>query len=276
MARTHARILTTAWHDPAFTELTTGEQWTFFMLISQADISNCGVIAYRPKRWARLAGGLDTVTLEENLAQLEARGMVMIDEETDELWIRSFVKNDGILKHPNMIRSMRAAFGQVMSDAIRAAFLAAYPPPETTHRDAIETPSETHQDGIGMASGCHSSGLPDFDGDGVGDGVVVGEGLTATRTLRGDENDSSPEPPSSIDTKRLCSEYVAWYRSAHGAAPPPKYIGWLSKAIADANAGLCSDVEIRNAVHRIATAGKRPSTLLDVIGDYRRDKVGAA
>jgi hypothetical protein len=75
--------------------------------------------------------------------------------------------------------------------------------------------------------------------------------------------------------KAIVTEYVGWYRQAHNAPPPHGYPTRLAKQVIDAQASCTLD-EIRNAVYAIGSLGKRPSTLLDLVNDYRREKAGAA
>lgn len=121
MARTYARILTSIWRDKDFCALPARAQHTYMLVLSQPDMSACGVVFFRPKRWATLAPDTSQDDVEAALGVLEDRGYVVIDRETDELWVRSFIKYDGVLKHPNMRKAMRSAITHVMSDAIADA-----------------------------------------------------------------------------------------------------------------------------------------------------------
>lgn len=149
MARTHARILVSIWSDPHFVQLSASEQRLYLLLLSQPDLSLCGVLALRPKRWARLCPADSTESVTSDLKRLEAEGYVMVDRDVDEVWIRSFIKYDGILRVPNMRKGMWNAFEQVVSEDVRNAF-----------RNAV-----TEADSNG-----------DSTGSGVGVGVGVGAG----------------------------------------------------------------------------------------------------
>lgn len=123
MARTQARIHTTIWSDPEFIELPSGVQRVFVLAFSQANINTCGVVPYQPKRWAKLAPDTTPTSIRRAVAMLEDRSKVVVDEATEELWVRSFVKRDGILSSPNMTVAMSREFPSVLSPAIRAALL---------------------------------------------------------------------------------------------------------------------------------------------------------
>lgn len=145
MARTHARILVSIWSDEHFTRLDASVQRLFFLLLSQPDLSLCGALPLRPKRWARFCPDDTTESIMLDLKTLEAEDYLMVDEDVDEVWIRSFIKYDGLLKSPNMRKGMNNAFAQVVSEGIRNAFLEA-----VQEADSNETRTES---GVGVGVG---------------------------------------------------------------------------------------------------------------------------
>lgn len=122
MARDHARIHARVWTDPEFTALPRDAQWLYFAILSQPTLSFAGVTTFTIKRLARLAADTDPQTIQASLDILQEHRLVLVDDDTDELWVRSFVKNDGVLKSPNLLKRMVADVGGVMSPRIRAAF----------------------------------------------------------------------------------------------------------------------------------------------------------
>ena len=122
MARDHARIHSTVWSDPEFTSLSRAAQWLYFAILSQPTLSFCGATTFTAKRLARLADDVDEGDVLEAIAELEDARFILADFDTDELWVRSFVKNDGVLKSPNLLKRMAADFAAVMSERIKAAF----------------------------------------------------------------------------------------------------------------------------------------------------------
>lgn len=122
MARSHARVLVSIWSDPHFVALDADEQRMYLLLVSQPDLSLCGALPLRPKRWARLCPNDCTDSVVRTLKGLERENYVMIDDDVDELWIRSFIKHDGLLKVPNMVKAMWNAFDQLLSEPIKESF----------------------------------------------------------------------------------------------------------------------------------------------------------
>lgn len=136
--RSEARIFASIWKDKAFRALPRSAQGMYMFLLSQPDLSYCGVIALRVPRWARHA---EDLTVEEVRADLERlakpfiepfgdgssgeahQPFVVIDEESGELLVRSLIRNDGIWKQPNLLKAAREAGELVDSPRIRAALL---------------------------------------------------------------------------------------------------------------------------------------------------------
>ena len=58
MPRTEARIFTSIWGDPDFLALPGSAQRLYMFLLSQRDLTYCGVMPFRPSRWAGKAAGL--------------------------------------------------------------------------------------------------------------------------------------------------------------------------------------------------------------------------
>ncbi|MGH3599439.1 MAG: hypothetical protein ACRDQH_04035, partial [Pseudonocardiaceae bacterium] len=105
MARTHARILCSIWDDPDFQEATPMEQRLYVLLLSQDSLSNCGRLALTVKRWSNGCTSTTPAEIRKALAGLDARRFVVVDEDTEEVLIRSFIRNDGIVKQPQMMKS---------------------------------------------------------------------------------------------------------------------------------------------------------------------------
>lgn len=127
MARSQARIQTTIWHDPDFLALTGTAQRIYFLALSQEQVNFCGVVPYTARRWARLATNTTFKEVTKGIIELVAARFILVDEGTEELFIRSFVKNDGILKSPNLVTAMGRDFLAIHSQRIREAFLKGLP-----------------------------------------------------------------------------------------------------------------------------------------------------
>ncbi|HVX20916.1 MAG TPA: hypothetical protein VHB02_06195 [Acidimicrobiales bacterium] len=123
MARTEARIFTSIWEDEDFLALEAGEQRLFFLLLSQADLTMCGVLTDLPDWWAGMASDTSDDDIEANRDGLVASSYLVRDERSKEVWIRSFIRGDRVLESANFAVSMARSFGTIRSKAIRKGVL---------------------------------------------------------------------------------------------------------------------------------------------------------
>ncbi|MFF5261312.1 hypothetical protein ACFY4C_20410 [Actinomadura viridis] len=136
--RKEARIFASIWNDEVFLALTPREQRLYFFLLSQKDLSYCGVISLRMRRWARSAEGLTAAQVEEDLKALSrpfqrssadgdpvepSRPLIVVDEDTEEVFVRSLIRLDGIWTMPNVLKAAREAATLVESPTILAELL---------------------------------------------------------------------------------------------------------------------------------------------------------
>jgi hypothetical protein len=121
MARTHGRIKVEVWEAGSdWRRLSLDAQWTYEMLVSQPQISMCGTVPYTPKKWAKLASDLTIERAEQAIHELEQAWYVIVDRETDELLVRTFVKHDQPWNMPNLIIAARRQFREIDSGTIRS------------------------------------------------------------------------------------------------------------------------------------------------------------
>jgi hypothetical protein len=121
MARDHARVKTSIWDDPDFVSLRVREQHLYLALMSNKGLSRCGVVTYIPSRFEHLAADMTPARFRAaTTGLLDARFMVL-DERTQELLLRSYVRHDGVLDRVNMGKAVGTAFEAVVSHRIRRA-----------------------------------------------------------------------------------------------------------------------------------------------------------
>lgn len=121
MARDHARVKVSIWNDPDFRALSSADQHGYLALFSQAALSYCGVIDYIPGRLAQLASDLTPTKVKAAVRGLERAKFIVVDRETAELLVRSYVRHDGVLERVNMGKAVGAAVERVTSNTIRDA-----------------------------------------------------------------------------------------------------------------------------------------------------------
>lgn len=112
MAREHARILTRIWDDPDFCALRGEQQRLYMLLLSRRNMAQCGVLPLQVRKWAKGAKDTTEDDLRRVLEELEAKRYIAVDEDTEEVLVRSFIRNDGVLKVPNVFKAaLRSALG---------------------------------------------------------------------------------------------------------------------------------------------------------------------
>jgi hypothetical protein len=117
--RQYAQILKRIWADPDWKKLTGNGQWLYFLLLSQSSMSYAGVLPLTVRRWANLAAGMSSQEIREALDELHAARFVVVDEDTEEVLVRSFIRNDGLWKQPRMLSQAIGHAHEVESNPIR-------------------------------------------------------------------------------------------------------------------------------------------------------------
>ena len=122
MPRTHGRIMSAIWNDGDFIHMRRGAQGMFMFLLSQPDLSHAGLVPMRINRWAKKAEDLSSKQVRSELDYLDDRDFIVVDEDTEEVLIRTMVRNDGVYKQPLVMERMREDAKQIESPMLRWAF----------------------------------------------------------------------------------------------------------------------------------------------------------
>ena len=123
MAREFALINVTIWQDDDFRHLPALAKQLYFDMWTHPALSYCGVVDWRPGRFAAQHPDLSTSDIQALADCLEARLFIVTDSETEEALLRSWVRFDGLLKQPRLAVSYANAVGAVASDAIRGVLV---------------------------------------------------------------------------------------------------------------------------------------------------------
>jgi hypothetical protein len=122
MARSHGRISAAIWRDQDFIALEAEPQRLYLFVLSQPDLTHAGLIPLRTRLWSTRFNGGTPGRVRTALEALEEQRFILVDEDTEELLVRTFVRNDGVYKQPKVMERMAIDAGQIMSSALRAAF----------------------------------------------------------------------------------------------------------------------------------------------------------
>lgn len=107
--------------DDDWRDLTWSAQWMYDFLAQHPDRNEAGMVPFTIKRWARVARGLTVADLRRALAELDAAGFVVVDEDTEEVLVRSYIRVGKVYTHIRLFRNACIAIRSVESDRIRSA-----------------------------------------------------------------------------------------------------------------------------------------------------------
>lgn len=120
MARTFGRLLCTIWADEDFLALSADAKVLYVAFLSQQDITPAGILPWTERRWRRWLNG-DQDRARVAFDELVLARFVLADEDTSEVFIRSFIEHDGRLVNSKLAASVRIAVEQIRSSAIARA-----------------------------------------------------------------------------------------------------------------------------------------------------------
>lgn len=123
MPRDRANIRVDMWNDDDWRGLTGNAQGLYQKLLTHPTLTYCGVADWRPGRLAKLTKGMTAQDVIDGAVELQAAAFTYVDEETEEIFLRSFVRHDGLLKHPRLSISMANDFAAVASPKVRGFFV---------------------------------------------------------------------------------------------------------------------------------------------------------
>jgi hypothetical protein len=245
MARSYAPLMTTIWSDEDFVALDPDAQRIYLLALSQPNITYCGVVAYTPKRWARMSAGSTVADVESAVQDLVVAGFVRLDDDTEELWVRSFVRHNGVLTQPQLAKSMARSFEDILSAELREAFLLELPEDLPASCDTLS--EARRQAARTLPAGCPAG--PGQDQNPDPDPDLPSSSVTS----------STPATPDDDDVLRE----LALLKLDANPEPVAHRTRWLDVVIAEDRAAY--NGEVRAARHRFptATAGQVARFLFD-------------
>lgn len=115
----YVKLQRSIWQDPDFLRLDCSAQRLYLLLISQPDITHVGVLPLMPGRWSRLSADTQPVDISTDLAVLESSRFVVVDRDTEELLVRTYLVYDEAHKLTNGSKSLVSAHDRVLSQHLR-------------------------------------------------------------------------------------------------------------------------------------------------------------
>lgn len=119
MPRDHARINLDLWGDDDWMDLSVDAQMLYLTLYTNPGLSFCGAGEWHPGRIAARANDWTVPRVEFAAGELSRRLFVVIDTDTGEYLLRSWIKHDGLWRTPNMAVTVANARGKLSSRTLR-------------------------------------------------------------------------------------------------------------------------------------------------------------
>lgn len=123
MAMDYAQVRRDIWSDEDFRELPQASQWLYIHVITSPTISYCGVADWRPARIAALTSDMTARSIEAAAVELEGNHYLIVDRDTEEVLVRSWVKHDGLMGKWNMAAALARTYGEVASKVLRGVIV---------------------------------------------------------------------------------------------------------------------------------------------------------
>lgn len=225
MARSYAAIHLRIWADPEWRALDGDAQLLYLLLLSQPSLNLAGVLPLQTRRWAACVADWDAPGVDMALSRLIEARFVVVDADTEEVLIRSFIRNDGNYKIPNALKSLLLVAEGTQAPKLRAALageLGRLEPlggKKAEEGRALIAATRLVLGGFGGPSGPGGEPMPQPMADGL---VVTHDG-----THEGTVNQPMPEPmpqpmPQPIGSGSGSGTYLSLVETLGGeSAPPP-------------------------------------------------------
>lgn len=107
------------WRDGHFRQLSRTAQCTYAQLLSQKDLDRAGMQPLQITKWAK---GCDEMTMDDlrtDLDELERERFVFYDDDTDELFIRAYMRTTEVTRYPQYLKNALKCAVMVASPKLR-------------------------------------------------------------------------------------------------------------------------------------------------------------
>lgn len=147
MARSEARLLFGVME--GLHGLATESKVLYIALLVEPTLNQAGIGALRETRWAKETE-LPLDVTREALRELDDKRYVLVDDDTEEVFVRTLIRNDGVADRPNVLWAACRAAEMVRSPRLRRALaqelrkLPPQPPDKTTKSGGVYVHPDPH------------------------------------------------------------------------------------------------------------------------------------
>lgn len=224
MGRDHARIHLDIWGDDDWLDLPADAQCLYMTLYTSPGRTLCGAHEWNVGKIRQRAADWTTERIEAAAEILSERLFLIIDTDTNECLLRSWIKHDGLWRTPNMAVSVANARANVASRTLRAVIVfeilklrAAEPKSTSWERPAVQSmltqkaidPTDLEpfkgasnpaakgdpNSGANPSSNGASNPYGEVGAKGSSKGGPTNAFLTNATATKSDDDDSQSEPP---------------------------------------------------------------------------------
>lgn len=111
---------TTIWANPEFQQLTPLAQRLYFFLWTQPSVNSGGFLELHVTKWAKTSVHQTPEDVEAVLDELLARGWVMVDDASEDLWLCRWIREDAVnspLIYIGALRAIRVSSSRTLRHA---------------------------------------------------------------------------------------------------------------------------------------------------------------
>lgn len=189
----YGKLFSRIWNDPEFTSLDARAQQVYALLVSHSTRNHAGVLPLTLKRWAGSTADSTVENVTAALKRLAAKRFVVIDWDSEELLVRTFIRNDEIYKQPNLMVSALRFCRDVLSPRLRWALF-----DELTKLPDHKDRQKTEETANALVEGLERTPAEPIEepfAEPIGDDPGVGGYLSAVGEHRHLQPAPSPTPP---------------------------------------------------------------------------------
>lgn len=212
MANTAALIRESIWRNKDFRRLSRNAQCTYLQLCSQKDLDCAGLLTLNIGMLAKGCDEVDQDAIRGDLKELETDRFVFIDDDTDELFIRSYMRTAEVVKSPNIFKSALKSARLVESEKLKPEVAAELRRLHRAEADKVADfldPSGTHRPDPTKGSGTlpKNETLPEPSST----GTVTGTGSPSVVGHAGGARPQCPDHQENYDGPcRRCQRRREW------------------------------------------------------------------
>ncbi|MEV0085239.1 hypothetical protein [Saccharopolyspora sp. NPDC050642] len=270
--------MTAIWRNREFRALPADAQRVYLLLVTQPDISATGTLPLTLRRWADMASDTTVDGVTGALQVLSDKKFIVVDYDTEELLVRSFVKWDGghtnSKRRPVILRAAEEIVSTLLRRVLRFEFQRLDLPTDAL-RDAVsDSPSDTAspQPEPEPLETAHDPAFSQVDSpsDTASDATSAYDGVVVTQVSTGEPTTHNPQPipPSAGDAAPANAQQILgdWLQTCR-KRPPKNVVGQIGRNVKALLEEGIDPSDVHDGLMEWARKSLHPSTLPSVVNE---------